>query len=87
MDLLARGDFNMMEMLHSPEDKILIDSPYFEYLRSIKQSLLVNDISAFLGFIKKEYRRYGINIHHYEQQENFLNFMLQFKPHTRLKDI
>jgi len=87
LDLLKRGDFNMQELLHAPEDKILIDSPEFKELRDIRQSLLVNDISAFLGFIKKEYRRYGVNIHHYEQQEKFLDFMEAFTPHTRLKDI
>lgn len=87
LDLLARGDFNMMEMLHAPDDKILVDSEEIKALRLIRKALLVNDISAFLGFIKKEYRRYGVNIHHYEQQEKFLEFMNKFESHTRLKDI
>ena len=87
LDLLAKGDFNMMELLHAPQDKILVDSPEFQYLRNIRKSLLVNDISAFLGFIKKEYRRYGVNIHHYEQQEKFLKFMKKYSGHTRLSEI
>ena len=29
--LLKAGDFNMMEMLHTPEDKILIDSSYMKF--------------------------------------------------------
>ncbi len=86
-DLLAKGDFNCQEMLHAPDDKILIDSEDFRALRLIRKSLLVNDISSFLGFIKKEYRRYGINIHHYEQQEKFLYFMEKFPIHTRLNEI
>ena len=87
MELLASGDFNMMEILHAPEDKILIDSDYMKELRAMRRSLLVNDISAFLGFIKKEYRRYGVNIHHYEQQEKLMHFMMKYEDHTRLYDI
>ena len=85
--LLKSGDFNMMELLHAPENKIIIDSPYITDLRSFRKSLLVNDISAFLGFIKKEYKRYGININHYKAQENLLKFLEKYDNHTRIKDI
>ena len=75
LDLLKRGDFNVMEMLYAPEDKILIDSPLMQELRGFKQNLLVNDVSAFLGFIKKEYVRYGVNINHYGAQIKLLKFL------------
>ena len=91
LELLKSGDFNMMELLHAPQDKILIDSPIIQELRSIRQQLLVNDISAFLGFIKKEYKRYGVNAKHYGQQKEFVDFLKQFvtpeNPHVKMKDI
>ena len=87
LDLLSSGDFNMMEILFTPKNKIIIDSNYMKYLRSIRSGLLVNDISAFLGFIKKEYKRYGVNIYHYQSQVNFIKFLQQFQPHTKLKYI
>lgn len=87
LDLLKRGDFNCMEMLHSPQDKILIDSPEMQALRDVRENLLVNDISAFLGFIKKEYRRYGVNINHYKIQQEFADFLRKYPVHTRLIDI
>ena len=87
LELLKSGDFNAMEMLHTPKDKILIDSWRMKDLRDIKQVLLVNDISAFLGFIKKEYRRYGINIYHYKSQEDFLKFLHGYSKHARLYQI
>ena len=52
-------------------------------LKYMRKSILINDISAFLGFIKKEYKRYGINIYHYQSQENMLNFLKKFNPGTR----
>lgn len=85
-NLLGRGDFNCMEMLHVPENKIIFKTPLYDELVSIRKNILVNDISAFLGFIKKEIKRYGTNIFHYKLQEDFLNFIKQWPPHDRLKD-
>ena len=87
LDLIKRGDFNSMEMLHAPQDKILIDSGEIRVMREFRQNILVNDISAFLGFIKKEYRRYGININHYKIQEDLANFLRKYPVHTRLNSI
>ena len=82
LEYLAKGDFNSMEMLHAPADKVLISSDLYQYLVANRQYLLIDDISAFLGFIKKEYRRYGINIHHYEEQEDFIRFLKGYCPAT-----
>jgi predicted nucleotidyltransferase len=87
LKLLGAGDFNCMEMLHTPENKILIDSEYMKYLRSIKSSILVNDISAFLGFIKKEYKRFGVNIYHYQDQQDFIDFLNSYPLEFRLQEI
>lgn len=82
--LLKSGDFNMMEALYTPEDKIIYKAPLFEEIISQRKNLLVNDISAFLGFIKKEYKRYGVNIYHYKIQEDFINFLKKWKIEDRL---
>lgn len=73
--LLARGDFNMMELLHCPEDKIIADSGLMRELRRERRKLLARDASSFLGFVKKEYHRYGVNIHHYRIQKDFAAFL------------
>ena len=75
LSLLGTGDFNMVEMLFSPRDKILLTSKIYEDLRVIRESILLNDISAFLGFIKKEYKRYGVDKNHYGIQEKFIEFL------------
>lgn len=89
LTLLASGDFNMIEMLFAPRDKIIMTSEIYEDLRFIRNSLLPNDISSFLGFIKREYLRYGIDKKHYGLQVRFLNFLKMLKKnslHDRLKD-
>lgn len=91
--LLKGGDFNVMEMLYCPENKILYDTPLMREIRKFRENLLVNDISAFLGFIKKEYVRYGVNINHYKAQVDLLGFLNELKEkqdkkgHTKLKEI
>lgn len=81
LTLLKQGDFNMMEMLFAPREKVLYSSEIYEQLVHIRESLLTNDISCFLGFIKKEYKRYGVDKNHLVIQQNFLNFLNSIKKH------
>lgn len=84
--LLRSGDFNMTELLHAPENKIIYKTPIFDELVENRKNLIVNDISAFLSFIKKEFKRYGINIYHYKMQEDFVSFIKKWKSTDRLAD-
>lgn len=84
LNLLKSGDFNMMEILYTPENKIIYKTELFEELVSIREKILVNDISAFLGFIKKEYKRYGVNIYHYKIQKDFLEFLKKWDAYDKL---
>lgn len=89
LTLLGTGDFNMIEMLYAPRDKILISSDIYEELRFIRESIVTNDISSFLGFIKKEYKRFGVDKNHYGIQLKFLGFLKAIKRetfHDTLKD-
>jgi hypothetical protein len=82
--LLRQGDFNCMEMLYIPEDKIIYKTPIYDEIVARKKDYLVNDVSAFLGFVRKEYKRYGVNIHHYGQQQKFVEFLRQFPLSDKL---
>lgn len=86
LNLLKSGDFNMMELLYTPSDKIIFKTPIYDELVSIRKNLLINDISAFLGFIKKEYKRYGVNIYHYKVQQDFVQFLKQWPTSDKMSD-
>ena len=81
LTLLKSGDFNMIEMLYAPEDKILQDSQIYQELVLMRESLLSNNVSCFLGFIKKEYKRYGVDKNHLKIQQNFIDFLKSIKKH------
>jgi predicted nucleotidyltransferase len=88
LELLRDGDFNMMETLFCPEDKIIIDTPIMKEIRNFKHNILVKDASSFLGFFRKEYKKYGININHHSYRCDFLKFVksLSLKRGIRLED-
>ena len=86
LTLLGTGDFNMVEMLYAPENKILVRSEIYDELRSIRESILVNDVSSFLGFVKKEYKRYGCDKNHLGIQVNFIDFLKKYPKNKTLAD-
>jgi len=87
LDLLANGDFNMLEMLFAPSNKILIDTPLYQWLRKIRNIFITKDISAFIGFIKKEFFKFGISKDNFNAQIRFLEFLKKYSPETRLINI
>lgn len=86
MRLIGEGDFNMLEMLYAPGDKILIDSSLFVWLRSTRQSFLSKNISPFLGFIKKEYRRAAISGDNYNAFVKLYDLIKDWGDKSTLKD-
>lgn len=85
LELLKKGDFNLIEALYAPEDKILYKSALYDELREFRSNLVHNDISAFLGFIRTEANKVGVNSHHYEVQMNFLKILENKNPHAKLR--
>ena len=86
IDLLRRGDFNCQEILYCPEDKILFKTPIYDELVANRKSYLINDTSAFIGFIRKEAKRFGVNQYHYDIQMRFMEFLRKFDPEDRPRD-
>lgn len=84
LELLKKGDFNLIEALFAPEEKIIFKTPIYDELRTFRKEFIHNDISSFIGFIKREAGRVGVNSHHYEVQMNFLKILNSKPPHARL---
>lgn len=61
LELIRDGDFNMMEALYCPDNKIILDTPLMKELRDNKDRLTIINAYSFLGFFKKEYMRYDVN--------------------------
>ncbi len=86
ISLLKQGDFNCQELLFCPEDKILYKTPIFDELVKNRRDYLVNDTSSFIGFIRKEAKRYSVNVFHYDIQMRFVEFLRKFPLYDTLAD-
>lgn len=75
LTLLRDGDFNMMEALYAPEDKIIFESPLITELKQNRNNLLTSNIYAFLGFFKQEYKRHSVNNQFYSTRKKFKKFL------------
>lgn len=84
LELVKKGDFNLIEAIFVPEEKIIFKSAMYDELREFRKNLIHNDISAFIGFIKREANTVGVNSHHYEVQMNFLKILENKHPHAKL---
>lgn len=88
LDLLKKGDFNMMELLYTPEDKILINSPLMREIIGHRDNLMLKEVSTFLVFFKKEYKKYSLNIYHHSHRKKIIDFLSKNSgTNLRLKDV
>lgn len=86
LNLLKKADFNCMEMLYTPEDKILIDSPLFQEVREQRLSLTVRNASAFLGFAGREFKDCGLSEGHQRAINTLLGFLRNIPNNDKLLD-
>lgn len=85
LKLLANGDFNMLEMLYAPKGKLLITSPEWQELVDRRTMFSPVDLSAFLGFVRKEHSRYGVDESSYWKYEQFVAFLKTLPLTDRLE--
>jgi predicted nucleotidyltransferase len=85
--LLSRGDFNMLEILYAPKHVIVSDTELYQWLRRIRTVFISTNIKSFIGFIKKEYAKYGVNHDHFNAQTKLIEFLEKYPPNCRIKHI
>lgn len=87
LKLLKEGDFNMMEMLYTPDDKIIISSPLFREIMDYRDNLIVRDASAFLGFAQREFKDCGMSDLHRFEMDEFCRFLARLPENSVLGDL
>jgi hypothetical protein len=74
LELLKKGDFNMMESLFTPEDKIILITPLMKEIIEHRENLILKNIKTFIGFFNKEYVKYTSNVFHHKHRVDFVKF-------------
>jgi predicted nucleotidyltransferase len=75
LNLLSCGDFNMLELLYTPTDKIIQTSQEFQNLQELKQTFNPIDLSSFIGFVKKELKVYALESNSFERLSALKQFL------------
>ena len=73
--LLAKGDFNMIELLHTPKDKIIKKSNLMDEILEKKNLLILKNVKTFIGFFNREYIKYAFNVKHHKHRVDFVKFL------------
>ena len=60
MQMLWEGQTVALELLWTPEDKIITKHPFWDELRSHRAELLHKKVTAFIGYCKTQADKYGV---------------------------
>lgn len=60
IELAAKGDTNVMDILHCSDDDVLITSNLFNLLRSVKSKCYTKNCSSMVGYLKAQANKYGV---------------------------
>lgn len=78
----------MIELLHTPKDKVIKSSPIMEEVFEYKDNLILKNIRTFIGFFNTEYIKYTKNVYHHKHRVDFVKFLktLDQSKGIRLED-
>lgn len=55
-----KGETFAMDMLHCPDDKLLVTSPEWQFLRANRHRFYSANMTAFVGYASKQAAKYGV---------------------------
>jgi hypothetical protein len=87
MQMLFEGQTVALELLWTPEDKILESSPFWDELRSHRAELLHKKVTAFVHYCKTQADKYGVKGSRMAAAKKVLEFLRMQKGQTRMVDI
>jgi hypothetical protein len=73
--LLLDGETMTIDMLHAPEDKILVTSPIWEYIQSKRTQFYTKNLDAFARYARKQAAKYGIKGSRLHAMKQYLEFI------------
>jgi hypothetical protein len=88
IDLLKTGEFNALEWLYSPDYSHIYKDPLWDlYFGNIKDNLVIFNVSSFLGFIKREYKKAGFKGNIVEEMNQVYDMLKKEDPNQTLIQI
>lgn len=58
--LAAKGETVAIDMLHTPDDMLVVDSPIWMMLRAQRSRFYTTNMVAYIGYVRKQAAKYGV---------------------------
>lgn len=87
MQMLDEGQTVALELLWTPQDKIISTSPFWEELRSHRAELLHKKVTAFVGYCKTQADKYGVKGSRMGAAKNVLIYLRPCAEYKRMGEI
>lgn len=87
IELACQGQTVALDMLHAPKSKLIETSPLWEKLVSEKERFYTKNLSAFVGYCRRQASKYGIKGSRLENAKSVLDYLKQFNEYEKLKNV
>jgi hypothetical protein len=85
--LAIQGETAALDMLHAPQDKLLISSELWQELVENRSRFYTRNLNAFVGYARRQASKYGIKGSRLADAKRVLELLEQQEPHVRLTDL
>lgn len=60
ISLACEGDTVALDMLHASDDKLIADSPVWQYIRANRERFYTTELTGLFGYVRKQAAKYGV---------------------------
>lgn len=87
LELALQGETMAIDMIHAPEDMLIINSSIWHELVSNRSKLYTKNLKAFVGYARTQAAKYGIKGSRLNQAKMVIDFLNGFPVHTRINEV
>jgi len=84
---LLRSDLRAVDMLHAPDDMLLVTSDTWEELRKHRSKLYTSNITSYIGYARGQLDSYGLKGSKVEELWTLQNLLNSVPPRTKMAEI
>jgi len=85
--LAGKGETAALDMLHAPEDMILVSSELWKRIVAEKHKFYTKNLTALVGFARTQATRYGCKGDRLNAAKTVFDYCKNIPPNTRLRDV
>jgi hypothetical protein len=82
LDMCCDGNTMALDMLHAPQESILISTPIWKYIQDNRSSFYTKKLNSYLGYAKGQVVKYGDKGGRYKSASILKDFLQEYKSNN-----